>query len=93
METPTPIHKIYNSQMHRYLSSDGYNIFEHTASVVPHPGLLTLEQECLWSSLAGILNWEDEKGVIHTAVQNSFRLPDATQMYRLQNLLQFQEQS
>lgn len=77
--------------MHRYLPSDGYNISEHTNSVVPHPDFLTLEQEGLWSSLAGILNWENQKGVIHTAVQNSFRLPDATQMYRLQNLLQFQE--
>lgn len=47
---------IYNSQMQRYLPSDGYNISEHTNSVVSHPDLLTLEQEGLWSSLAGILN-------------------------------------
>lgn len=58
---------------------------------VPHPTLLTLEQKGLRGSLAIILNHDNEKGVIHTAVQNSVCLLDAIQMKWFQNLLQFQE--
>ncbi len=60
-------------------------------SVVPHPNLLTLEQEGPLSSLARILNWDNKKGVVHTTVENSSLRSDATQVHRLQNLLQFQE--